>query len=243
MRDVLEKATVEAWMVVVKLLQDDDDDLRDVRICAIAANRVLMIVQSVAKFAATLAYEGSKLPVHNSVIVSRAIQLAFDYLTQNFASSEHYFEYLVKLVVQSEDIATSMNRDHVEDDVLFETEEDNIFFENVSLIQFATYHINEILAADSSLIAKRKARLAELLPSAVSYLNAAIQWMKQAQVRRTDLAKCYSSTDDIPLGPSRQASHVALVRRVQVLVLLSRVHDGSYRVQSASRQSRTTQCI
>lgn len=141
-----------------------------------------------AKFAASLAYEGSKLPVHNSVIVSRAIQLAFDYLTQHFASSEHYFEYLITLVVQSEDIATSMNRDNVEDDVLFETEEDNIFFENVSLIQFATYHINEMLTdnkADSAVITKRKARLAGLLPAAVSYLTTATQWMKQAQVSRT----------------------------------------------------------
>lgn len=145
--------------------------------------------QSVAKFAASLAYEGSKLPVHNSVIVSRAIQLAFDYLTQHFASSEHYFEYLIKLVVQSEDIATSMNRDHVEDDVLFETEEDNIFNENVSLIQFATYHLNEILTkhSDGAVLAKRKAQLAELLPTAVSYLNTAIQWMKQAQVRDTSV--------------------------------------------------------
>jgi len=121
--------------------------------------------------------------VHTSVIVSRALQLAFDYLTRHFASSEHYFEYLIKLVVQSEDIATSMHRDHVEDDVLFETEEDNIFFENVSLIQYATYHINEIFTSDRVLITKRKARLAELLPSAVSYLNIAIDWMKQAQVR------------------------------------------------------------
>lgn len=124
--------------------------------------------------------------MHTSVIVSRALQLTFDYLTQHFASSEHYFEYLVRLIVQSEDIARSMNRDHVEDEVLFETEEDNIFFENVSLVQFAAYHIHEILAADSSLVAKRKARLAELLPSAVSYLTAAIEWMKQAQVSGTD---------------------------------------------------------
>lgn len=45
------------------------------------------------------------------------------------------------------------------------------------------------------------------------------------------------------LGPPRQASDVALVRRVQVLVLLSRVYDRTHRIQSSSRSTRTTPCL
>jgi hypothetical protein len=150
--------------------------------------RGLTRCQDVAAFASSLTSESSKLPVHTSVIESRAIQLVFEYLTRHFHASETYFAHLIQFVVHAEDVAISMARDNADDDTLFETEEDNIFFEYISLVQFAAYHINELLTdskytADSALTAKRRTQLAGLLPASVTHLAAAVQWIKHAQVR------------------------------------------------------------
>ncbi len=83
-RGILERNAAQMWFVIIRLLEDDNDSIRE---------SVAQIVSDVTSQRATDA-----TPSH-SLMVSRAITNSFDFLTKHYAHVECYHNYLLNTLL------------------------------------------------------------------------------------------------------------------------------------------------
>mmetsp|Transcript_36847 Transcript_36847/g.59598 ORF Transcript_36847/g.59598 Transcript_36847/m.59598 type:complete len:416 (+) Transcript_36847:160-1407(+) len=125
------RAEVTVWLVAVRLLQDDDADVREA--CAELVSRVLC-------------------PEHGPMVVSHAVELVFETMTSRFGgSSPEYVTFLVDLIGvatdRPEDAFASCDVNSESMGKQFEKESDNFHAEDAFLVRLASQHLARILSA------------------------------------------------------------------------------------------------
>jgi len=118
------EAIVNGWLICIKLLQDEDDDLR----------------WEVAGFVSFVLPK--QRPLKLIYKASQAQEFIFDYLNDNYSHSETYFHYLLHNLNKEE----KLDKDDPDQQKLFEKEEDNNFEEEVTLIQLSCFYTQSLIA-------------------------------------------------------------------------------------------------
>eukprot|EP01126_Amoeba_proteus_P063084 TRINITY_DN8659_c0_g1_i1.p1 TRINITY_DN8659_c0_g1~~TRINITY_DN8659_c0_g1_i1.p1 ORF type:complete len:448 (-),score=123.62 TRINITY_DN8659_c0_g1_i1:50-1393(-) len=130
-REAVIKATLQQWIAVVDLLQDDDEDIRHKASC----------------FASSVIWKenpptpGQSRPSWGCM---RAISEVLDFLRTHFCEEMSYHAYLVRCVTVSKDefrVARSIFSNLVGSHPVFEVEPANFFAEGLVTTQLACYHI------------------------------------------------------------------------------------------------------
>lgn len=160
----LENATVDYWMAVMKLLQDDDESIRlNISIISTFVNKHIDL----------------PLSIHSS------IETCYEYLTTHFANNVHYFDLLLQSFSNFK-----MKIDLMEYKVLFDADKDNFFEEECFVAQVSRKQMIHILQKGH--MEEREVLLAEWIEKMQSMLTNSITQIAKAKVCNTVCVFLYS---------------------------------------------------
>ncbi|KAK3280677.1 hypothetical protein CYMTET_11497 [Cymbomonas tetramitiformis] len=154
----LHEASLSAWLVALRLMEDDDPDIR----CAAAHSASFALRGGEKEATAAEVREGSvpqvapQQPTNPPQQEQRVLASSLPFLTRHFARALIYRQYLFKQIIGPEEqLAIAQHADMK----LFDKEEDNQYAEPIYVSQLAAQELQGLLASPSGGTAVRDGEL------------------------------------------------------------------------------------